>query len=69
PLYVDPLGAQLWHEHKIEVPISPWPAPPKRVLRLSAQLYNSAEDYEVLAGRLKEICGGSMRGTATRPFS
>ena len=37
----------------IEVPIIPWPAPPKRLLRISAQLYNSLGQYEVLADALK----------------
>ncbi len=51
-LYVDPLQERLWAEHRIEVPISPWPAPPRRVLRISAQLYNDAADYERLAAAL-----------------
>jgi isopenicillin-N epimerase len=33
----------------IEVPIMPWPNPPKRLLRVSAQLYNTLDDYEKLA--------------------
>jgi len=53
PLYTDPLADRLWREHRIEVPISPWPAPPKRVLRLSAQLYNRREQYERLAQVLR----------------
>jgi isopenicillin-N epimerase len=36
-------------KHHIEVPIIPWPAPPKRTLRVSAQLYNSLPQYEKLA--------------------
>lgn len=51
-LYVDPLGKRLWDEHRIEVPISPWPAPPRRVLRISAQLYNELDDYQKLARAL-----------------
>lgn len=47
-LYGDPLQDRLLFEHGIEVPIVPWPAPPKRVLRVSAQLYNTMEDYEKL---------------------
>jgi isopenicillin-N epimerase len=44
----------LLRRHGIEVPIIPWPAPPKRVLRISAQLYNSLPEYERLAEALAE---------------
>jgi len=54
PLYLDPLQAKLLRKHGIEVPIIPWPVPPKRVLRISAQLYNSLPQYERLAGALAE---------------
>ena len=39
----------LFFSHQIEVPVFPWPAPPSRVLRVSAQLYNEVADYEKLA--------------------
>ncbi|NBV23797.1 MAG: aminotransferase class V-fold PLP-dependent enzyme [Proteobacteria bacterium] len=52
PLYLDPLQDRLLAEFNIEVPIIPWPAPPKRLLRVSAQLYNSLPEYERLAGVL-----------------
>ena len=48
-LYLDPLQDRLLHEHGIELPIIPWPAPPKRLLRISAQLYNSLPQYQILA--------------------
>lgn len=48
----DPLQDELLFEHNIEVPIVPWPEPPKRVLRISAQLYNELVDYEKLASAL-----------------
>ncbi|HYK01833.1 MAG TPA: aminotransferase class V-fold PLP-dependent enzyme [Thermoanaerobaculia bacterium] len=51
-LYGDPLQDALLFEHNIEVPIVPWPHPPKRVLRVSAQLYNEVGDYEKLAAAL-----------------
>lgn len=51
-LYGDPLQDRLLFEHRIEVPFVPWPHPPKRVLRVSAQLYNSMHDYEALAAAL-----------------
>jgi len=36
----------------IEVPAMPWPHHPKRLLRISAQLYNEIGDYERLANAL-----------------
>lgn len=55
PLYLDPLQDRLLAEFNIEVPIIPWPTPPKRLLRVSAQLYNSLPQYERLAGALKKL--------------
>jgi isopenicillin-N epimerase len=52
PLASDPLQAQLRTDYGIEVPVMPWPAPPKRLLRISAQLYNSLPQYTYLAGAL-----------------
>jgi isopenicillin-N epimerase len=49
PLYLDLLQDKLLAQYRIEVPIIPWPAPPKRLLRVSAQLYNSLPQYERLA--------------------
>lgn len=54
PLYLDPLQDRLLAQHGIEVPVIPWPRPPKRLLRVSAQLYNSLPQYEQLASALKE---------------
>jgi isopenicillin-N epimerase len=47
-----PLQDKLRVTYRIEVPIHPWPAPPKRLLRISAQLYNSLPQYELLAKAL-----------------
>ena len=55
PLYLDALQEKLFRDFEIEVPIIPWPAPPKRLLRLSAQLYNALPDYEKLARALVEL--------------
>lgn len=54
PLYLSPLQDWLLHEHRIEVPIIPWPAPPKRLLRISAQLYNSLPQYQRLADVIRQ---------------
>ena len=51
-LFLDPLQDELLFEHAVEVPVIPWPAWPKRLLRISAQLYNSLPQYERLAHTL-----------------
>jgi len=56
-LYGDPLQDILLGDYGIEIPIIPWPSAPQRLIRISAQLYNSPEQYEHLAGALKEILG------------
>ena len=58
PLYLDPLQDALLEQHSIEVPIIPWPAPPKRLLRISSQLYNSLPQYERLAKALTDCPSG-----------
>jgi isopenicillin-N epimerase len=54
PLFLDPLQDALLREHGIEAPVIPWPARPKRCLRIAAQLYNSLPQYERLAEALKK---------------
>jgi len=53
PLFLDALQDQLLAKYRIEVPIIPWPAFPQRLLRISAQVYNSIEQYQLLARALK----------------
>jgi isopenicillin-N epimerase len=48
----DPLQEMLLARHGIEVPVMSWPHPPKRLLRISAQLYNSPAQYHFLAKAL-----------------
>ncbi|HEY0141578.1 MAG TPA: aminotransferase class V-fold PLP-dependent enzyme [Thermoanaerobaculia bacterium] len=52
-LYGDPLQDALLFEDSIEVPIVPWPRPPKRLLRISAHLHNERNDYVKLAEALQ----------------
>lgn len=54
--------AQALHEDlrdrtNIEVPIIPWDQPPQRLVRISAQIYNTLADYERLANALSERVG------------
>ncbi len=48
------LGAQLFSEHRIEVPIFPGPRPGTFLLRTSSQAYNCIEQSERLARLLRE---------------
>jgi isopenicillin-N epimerase len=50
----DPLQGRLFDGWGIEVPIMRWPGAPKRLLRISAQLYNSPEQYSHLAQALRD---------------
>lgn len=54
-LYGDPLQETLLTRWRIEVPIIPWPAHPHRLIRISAQLYNQADDYATLASALRDL--------------
>jgi isopenicillin-N epimerase len=51
----DALQDALYREWAIEVPVIPWPSPPGRLLRISAQLYNSRAQYEYLAEALRAL--------------
>ena len=48
----DALQRALRERFSIEVPVPMWPAPPRRLVRVSAQLYNTLEHYDRLAGAL-----------------
>jgi len=54
-LYTDELQSALLRRFQIEVPIIPWPAPPARLVRISAQVYNRPEQYRRLAAALVEL--------------
>lgn len=49
------LGRVLANRYSIETPVHYWPAPPRTLLRVSAQAYNNAEHYERLANALAEL--------------
>ncbi len=57
PLFIDPLQDTLLNRYNIEVPVVPWPGFPKRLIRISAQLYNNADQWRLLAKALQEILG------------
>ncbi|MDQ3263214.1 MAG: aminotransferase class V-fold PLP-dependent enzyme [Myxococcota bacterium] len=54
-LSIDPLQDALLFQEQIEVPIVPWPRPPARLLRISAQLYNTPQEYQRLAEVLPRL--------------
>ena len=54
----DPIQQALWDRHAIEVPVMPWPRWGKRLLRISAQLYNEEAQFRTLAGALTEAISG-----------
>ncbi len=51
----DGLQDRLFQEYRIEVPVITWPASPKRLLRISAQLYNSPSQYVALSAALEAL--------------
>ena len=68
PLDTDPVQACLLREHRIEVPIYPWPVPAaesptaaRRLIRVSSALHNTPDDADRLADALRSIASGSAR--------
>ena len=49
----DPLHEILSSKYNIQVPVWSWPSPSGRYLRISAQLYNTIEEYQVLVNALR----------------
>ena len=56
-LYADPLQEQLLRDWKVEVPIVPFPAAPRRLIRISAAPYNHPSEYRRLAEGLQDLFG------------
>ncbi|HUO84065.1 MAG TPA: aminotransferase class V-fold PLP-dependent enzyme, partial [Thermoanaerobaculia bacterium] len=61
-LYGDPLQDALLERFGIEVPVIPWPAPPHRLLRISAQIYNTIDEYRFLADCLRLLLDEERSG-------
>lgn len=61
PFFLDPLQDALLETYSIEIPVIPWPAPPKRLIRISAQIYNTEADYEALGAALTALLGKGAR--------
>jgi len=61
PLATDPIMTELYERRRIEVLASIWPESPKRVLRVSAQIYNCEDQYRQLASALSEILAETGR--------
>jgi isopenicillin-N epimerase len=54
-LEIDPLQRSLWDRHRIEVPVMAWPRAPHRLIRISAQAYNTFPQYEALGRALAGV--------------
>jgi isopenicillin-N epimerase len=54
-IYGDPTQDLLLDRFGIEVPFMPWPARPARLLRVSAFLYNTLDEYRYLATSLGKL--------------
>jgi isopenicillin-N epimerase len=50
----------LLEKFKIEVPIVPYPAAPKRLVRISAQIYNTSEQYDFLGVALQALLSAKV---------
>jgi isopenicillin-N epimerase len=54
PMSLDPISKRLFEKHRIETLVSVWPRSPKRVLRVSAQLYNDEAQFRTLGRAVSE---------------
>jgi isopenicillin-N epimerase len=57
-LEIDPLQDALFEKFHLEVPVVSWPAPPKRWVRVSSQIYNTDAQYRRLASALRRLLAG-----------
>lgn len=56
------LMAALWRRHAVRTVARPWPG--GGVMRVSAQVYNRAQEYEVLASGVAEVLGRGASGAS-----
>jgi isopenicillin-N epimerase len=59
PEKIDAEQAELYDRYSIEVPFHRFGQPPRRWIRISAQIYNSMAEYEYLAAALKTMRSAS----------
>lgn len=52
---IPPLQDALFKDFGIEVPVIPWLAAPKQLIRISAQIYNTSAQYEYLASAIAQL--------------
>jgi isopenicillin-N epimerase len=57
----DVVQARLHSEYRVEVPIVRWGEPKRRYVRISAQAYNSTDDYRALAEALVRLPSKAAR--------
>jgi isopenicillin-N epimerase len=67
PPALDPLQDALLARWRVEVPVFPWPAPPRRWLRLSAQVYTGPGDWARLVAGLRALGEAGPRPARPRP--
>ena len=53
PIFITMYRKDLLEKHGIEVPVMPFPAPPRQLIRISAQAYNSEDQFARLATALR----------------
>jgi isopenicillin-N epimerase len=58
----DPIQRRLFDRWGIEVPIMSWPSAPRRLVRISAQLYNDRDQYRRLAEALGQELAAERAG-------
>ncbi|MCC4595627.1 aminotransferase class V-fold PLP-dependent enzyme [Xanthomonas campestris pv. phormiicola] len=61
PLGASALQEHLYARHGIDVAVCAWPAPAGRVVRLSAQIYNTPDDYAALGPALAQCLSPSAQ--------